>query len=106
MNRRGFLGALLGALVLDPEKALWVPGRKLISIPTPQRFSNFQWDSVQYGLSFEEFAARYIHPAMASLANNSDAQSMQRWLKAGAMHRYDVLIGHKIPTQHKAQVIS
>lgn len=35
MNRRGFLGALLGSLALDPERALWIPGRKLISIPRP-----------------------------------------------------------------------
>ncbi len=38
MNRRGFLGALLGTaagLALDPEKLLWVPGKKLISIPKP-----------------------------------------------------------------------
>lgn len=39
MNRRGFLSTLAGALLassqLDPEKALWVPGKKLISIPQP-----------------------------------------------------------------------
>src|SRR5262245_30870557 len=34
MNRRGFLGTLLSAAVLDPEKLLWVPGQKLISIPS------------------------------------------------------------------------
>lgn len=37
MNRRGFLGAFLGAVAgatLDPERALWKPG-KLISIPKP-----------------------------------------------------------------------
>ncbi|MGH7182754.1 MAG: hypothetical protein ACREJN_12355 [Nitrospiraceae bacterium] len=37
MNRRGFLGALAGftaALTLDPEKLLWIPGQKLISIPS------------------------------------------------------------------------
>ncbi len=35
MNRRGFLSLLAGAaaFTLDPERALWVPGRKLISIP-------------------------------------------------------------------------
>jgi hypothetical protein len=32
MNRRGFLAMLAGA-VLDPERLLWVPGKKLISIP-------------------------------------------------------------------------
>lgn len=37
MKRRRFIGALLGgasAFALDPERALWVPGKKLISIPT------------------------------------------------------------------------
>lgn len=34
MNRRNFLATLLSGLTLDPEKALWVPGKKLISIPT------------------------------------------------------------------------
>ena len=35
MNRRGFLAALAGAFVADPERALWVPGQKVISIPKP-----------------------------------------------------------------------
>ena len=35
MNRRGFLSALVGAAVLDPERLLWIPGKKLISIPKP-----------------------------------------------------------------------
>jgi hypothetical protein len=37
MNRRGFLSTLAGAaaaLTLDPEKLLWVPGKKTISIPS------------------------------------------------------------------------
>ncbi len=37
MNRRGFLGAFLAAAVLDPERLLYVPGKKLISIPAPTR---------------------------------------------------------------------
>lgn len=39
MNRRGFLGLLAGAVtagsLFDPEKLLWTPGKKLISIPKP-----------------------------------------------------------------------
>jgi|ERR1019366_2426481 hypothetical protein len=35
MNRRGFLAALAGLMVADPERLLWVPGKKLISIPKP-----------------------------------------------------------------------
>jgi hypothetical protein len=39
MNRRGFLTSLLGtaAVAFDPEKALWVPGKKVISIPSPAK---------------------------------------------------------------------
>jgi hypothetical protein len=39
VNRRGFLGALIAgaaAAAVDPERLLWVPGRKLISIPAPR----------------------------------------------------------------------
>lgn len=39
MNRRGFLSALISAGVAaaaDPERLLWTPGKKLISIPAPQ----------------------------------------------------------------------
>jgi hypothetical protein len=37
MNRRGFLAAVAGAFVADPEKLLWTPGAKLISIPAPSK---------------------------------------------------------------------
>lgn len=39
MNRRGFLSALFGAAAapaLDPERLLWVPGRRRIFIPRPE----------------------------------------------------------------------
>jgi hypothetical protein len=37
VNRRGFLAGLFGAAAVaaDPERLLWTPGRKLISIPRP-----------------------------------------------------------------------
>jgi len=37
MNRRGFLGAIAAALVADPERLLWVPGKKKIFIPPPPK---------------------------------------------------------------------
>lgn len=33
MNRRGFLGLLAAAATLDPERLLWRPGAKVISVP-------------------------------------------------------------------------
>ncbi len=38
MNRRAFLAALIAGATLDPEKLLWVPGKKLISIPPPRQW--------------------------------------------------------------------
>lgn len=36
MNRRGFIGSLIASAVLDPDKLLWRPGARLISIPKPR----------------------------------------------------------------------
>lgn len=35
MNRRGFLSTLAAGFAIDPEKLLWRPGAKIISIPRP-----------------------------------------------------------------------
>src|SRR5262245_320896 len=44
MDRRGFLTALIGAATLDPERLLWVPGKKLISIPSVKVFD--WWEQI------------------------------------------------------------
>ena len=36
MNRREFIASLLAAAAVDPERLLWVPGRKKIFIPPPR----------------------------------------------------------------------
>lgn len=36
ISRRGFLGALAAAFAGDPERLLWLPGKKLISVPAPR----------------------------------------------------------------------
>jgi hypothetical protein len=62
MNRRAFFG-LIGAglaAAADPERLLWVPGRKLISIPKPYgtmrsegshyvSLSGITWDGIADG---------------------------------------------------------
>jgi hypothetical protein len=40
LTRRAILAALAGA-ALDPERLLYRPGAKLISIPAPQEFAPF-----------------------------------------------------------------
>ena len=47
MNRRAFISSLIGtagAFALDPERLLWVPGRKLISIPATTANLARSWD--------------------------------------------------------------
>lgn len=39
MNRRNFLAMLAAAVAADPDKALWVPGRKKIIIPGPREYT-------------------------------------------------------------------
>lgn len=46
MNRRSLLKTLFGgaaALTLDPERALWVPGAKLISVPRGNELIDPEW---------------------------------------------------------------
>lgn len=38
MQRRTFLASLIATAVLDPERLLWVPGQKTISIPAPREW--------------------------------------------------------------------
>lgn len=41
MKRRAFLASLGAAFALDPERALWVPGAKTISVPAPRVTRSF-----------------------------------------------------------------
>lgn len=85
MNRRGFLGMLGAALAgstVDPEKLLWVPGAKTISIPKAISVSE---ESIA-NLALEEFLARYITPAARSIADAIDRQVL-----ATINHRYALI---------------
>ncbi len=96
LSRRGFFGLLGGAaaLALDPEKALWVPGKKLISIP---RFGGGQLQEfVVTGIDFsmEEFRQIYLRPALEQIANNID-ESLER--NVGAL----IMVGRSRPQAFK-----
>jgi hypothetical protein len=90
MNRRGFLATLIAGAVLDPERLLWVPGKKLISIPkpplvdprlvispvTPAALADY-WAGVYYQKAYDEFMTKWsaTHPNRATIyrAHNSPA---------------------------------
>ena len=56
VNRRGFLAALAAGLVLDPERALYIPGRKLISIPVPSLYRVLEeWREMPDGAVLRSF---------------------------------------------------
>ncbi len=59
LNRRGFLAAIAAAVTLDPEKLLWVPGKKLISIPAPA--PNFETLYTPFTIDMIELAYKRIN---------------------------------------------
>jgi hypothetical protein len=99
-TRRGFLGALAGAaaaLTLDPERLLWRPGAKLISIPAvaPEivsvRFISawsadqgrmLTWLEASYG-----FMLRDVVGVVSKTASGRDVESAARKLNLLAVHR-------------------
>jgi hypothetical protein len=71
MNRRGFLSALIGAGVAaaaDPEKLLWTPGKKLISIPKATIYSDTPMVWFIEEITLAEFRRRYFVPTVEAIA--------------------------------------
>ena len=67
MDRRGFLsflGAAVAGATLDPERLLWKPGAKLISIPAAS-------------VSFEEFSEMYISPWVEAYMDEFERRSLE-----------------------------
>lgn len=81
MNRRGFLGALAGALTLDPERLIWTPGAKLISIPRPRR-----------GIELISFG-EYVRRNMAAL------RELEKSLVFERLQDFDYLRGDRWPAK-------
>jgi hypothetical protein len=79
MNRREFLATVAAGLAAaaDPERLLWVPGKKKIFIPRPVELGpadpDYHWpsDGVQLMLemTLEEFKRRYPASAARIAAN-------------------------------------
>lgn len=56
MNRRAFLSTIAASLTLDPERLLWVPWKKLVSIPKVSNERAIQ----EYIDSYNERAAHHF----------------------------------------------
>jgi hypothetical protein len=108
MTRRALLALMAGA-VIDPERLLWQPGRKLISIPRPTPTC---WVGIDFGidapgyvfltpppfvfitetLTRGEYAMRYPAgpPHRQFFVNNAEpgvVRTVEMWPPAGPPHR-------------------
>lgn len=103
MNRRGLMSAFTGlaaGMALDPERLLWVPGAKVISVPSPSpwpsnektiraqlefyRKINSQVFFFGQGMGLDVGGA---NDALGEVANNTNADTNRRnvtptWIKA------------------------
>ncbi len=94
-TRRGLFGILAGGAValaaVDPEKALWVPGRKCVFIPKrgePKQFGiRFVEQShfVPDYLSEQQFNEMYMRPAIATLMNAVDEYARDNRIRTVAL---------------------
>lgn len=111
LNRRGFLaalGAFAAAAALDPERALWVRGAKLVSIPKPAPLVTTGWAApapfmlaVGDIVTFGDWPERYVVTAPSgSIERISDARFVRVPAKGGR-NRFENRIGDTVfETEH------
>jgi hypothetical protein len=90
VRRRSFLAGLIAtglAATLDPEKVLWEPGRKLISIPTPQ--SAAYW--LQVGDVLHLPPVRRVDPQTGIIIRSEGRAVVTRIRKDGFVGVYPML---------------
>jgi hypothetical protein len=79
MNRRSFLALLAASLTLDPEKALWLPGKKLVSIPKPPTLSpRYLTSDMILDAVLEHFSTESV---IMQLVNERYDPKSKRWKK-------------------------
>jgi hypothetical protein len=73
MTRRALLSAMFGAVAADPERLLWTPGARFISIPkpsVPHRFVLYYLNDQEARLPHSEIAQRYLVPAARAIGDS------------------------------------
>lgn len=96
MNRRGFFGLLAGiaaTATTDPERLLWIPGQKLISIPNLPRIPGPEFvhlgDILTFGDDCERFIVTAEGPSFSDIRFrylDRTAQIMQRLPREDLYH--------------------
>ena len=80
MNRRNFLSTFAtaaAALVLDPERLLWVPGKKLISVPAPPKVF---YEAIVFHEKYFKVDMEFTEAELASMFHSRDMDMMAgRW---------------------------
>lgn len=115
MNRRGFLGSLSAALslaALDPEKLLWVPGKKKIFIPEKPGFDNLSYKGRIVGIATHTIAAGQYG---SILVYGSYSYNNNKYMDGPSLHRKvmlnrtvvpgDIVFTHDV-TQHPNQLVA
>jgi len=77
MTRRGLIGALLGAATMDPERLLWVPGKRVISIPKPVVQKHVVY--VQVPIRFSPIAGCMLIQNQINRINSNTVQISETW---------------------------
>jgi hypothetical protein len=101
LGRRGFLGGLgtlLATAALDPERLLWVPGKKTISIPKPiRRAKLFTYSSVgDHFYSFASDTSIGMGPSTVyGICHENQIQDIRNQYPSGASFREIPYIGNE-----------
>lgn len=111
MNRRGFLGAIGAALAgatLDPERLLWVPGAKCISIPNADRrysgLMGLTYCTINLNVGNYLGIPRAAYPGAYAIASQLAAEDIQPE-PAGVLWRRMRDNATKIPTGRPRRVM-
>lgn len=92
MNRRAFFATLTAGLAAaaDPERLLWTPGKKLISIPKPQRIEfdvayGYLWHRIYEvgNIEYDEDG----HPVTFHLVETMSPEEFDRRYPASSLRR-------------------
>lgn len=80
ISRRGFFGLLAAAAAVDPERLLWIPGRKKIFIPPARANLDLTVATIQEAIAaMESGGVAYLLQPRHILVVNPDGRHHRIW---------------------------